>query len=158
MCSAYGRARVLEVFRAEGVAPDRVEFVDRRARADYLELFRGMDLGLDTFPYNGHTTSLDSYWMGVPVVTLVGRTVVGRAGLSQSSNLDLTDLVAYTPEQFVAVAARWARDLPRLSSLRAGLRGRLEASPLMAAPRFARSIEAAYRSMWVRWCDAGSSG
>ena len=66
-------------------------------RPQYLELYHGIDVGLDTFPYNGHTTSLDSFWMGVPVVTLVGQTVVGRAGLSQLTNLGLPELVGHTP-------------------------------------------------------------
>jgi len=107
---------------------------------------------LDTFPYNGHTTSLDSLWMGVPVVTLVGQTVVGRAGLSQLMNLGLPELIAETPQQFVDVAVRLAGDLPRLAELRATLRGRMEGSPLMDAPRFAKNVEAVYRDVWRRWC------
>jgi predicted O-linked N-acetylglucosamine transferase (SPINDLY family) len=114
--------------------------------------YRGIDIGLDTVPYNGHTTSLDAFWMGVPVVTLVGPTVVGRAGSSQLRNLGLPELIASSPEQYVEVAAELARDLPRLSNLRATLRRRMQSSPLMDAPRFARNIEAAYRGMWRRWC------
>ena len=59
-------------------------------------------------PYNGHTTSLDAFWMGVPTLTLVGKTVVGRAGWSQLCNLGLQELAAETPEQYVALAARLA--------------------------------------------------
>src|SRR5262249_50689492 len=111
-----------------------------------------IDISLDTLPANGHTTSLDSLWMGVPVVTLVGQTAVGRAGLSQLSNLRLTELVAESPDAFVQIAARLASDLDRLSQLRAALRDFLERSPLMDAPRFARNLESAYRQMWQRWC------
>ena len=75
------------MLQREGISPDRIELIARRPRLQYLELYHRIDVGLDTFPYNGHTTSLDSYWMGVPVVTLVGQTVVGRAGLSQLTNL-----------------------------------------------------------------------
>jgi predicted O-linked N-acetylglucosamine transferase (SPINDLY family) len=99
-----------------------------------------------------NTTSLDSLWMGVPVVTLVGKTVVGRAGLSQLTNLGLCELNANTPEEFVAIAAALAGDLARLSELRRALRECMQSSPLMDAPRFARNIEAAYREMWRRWC------
>jgi hypothetical protein len=84
---------------------------------------------LDTFPYNGHTTSLDSLWMGVPVITLVGQTTVGRAGLSQLTNLGLPELIGGTPEDFVRIAVDLAGDLPRLGDLRTTLRGRMEASP-----------------------------
>jgi len=77
---------------------------------------------------------------------------VGRAGLSQLMNLGLSELIAAAPEQYVRIAAELAQDLTRLSGLRATLRNRMEASPLMNAPRFARNIEAAYREMWQRWC------
>jgi predicted O-linked N-acetylglucosamine transferase (SPINDLY family) len=152
------RDETLELLRRAGVAPERVELRGRLPRARYLKLYNEIDLGLDTFPYNGHTTSLDSFWMGVPVVTLVGETVVGRAGLCQLKNLDLPELIAETPQDFVRIAVGLARDLPRLSSLRAGLRQRMQASPLMDARRFARNVEAAYRSMWQRWCERQKTG
>jgi len=146
------RQHTLDLLAVEGVAPDRVTFVAKQPRPRYLRYYHGIDIGLDTVPYNGHTTSLDAFWMGVPVVTLVGTTVVGRAGLSQLMNLGLPELIAAGPEQYVRIAAELARNLPRLSELRATLRGRMQASPLMDAPRFARNIEAAYRQMWRRWC------
>jgi predicted O-linked N-acetylglucosamine transferase (SPINDLY family) len=149
------RQPLLELLQREGISPDRIELLARRPRLQYLDLFHRIDLGLDTFPYNGHTTSLDSFWMGVPVVTLVGQTVVGRAGLSQLTNLGLRELIARTPEQYIQIAADMARDLTRLAELRRTLRGRMEASPLMDAPRFARNIEAAYRQMWRNWCATG---
>jgi predicted O-linked N-acetylglucosamine transferase (SPINDLY family) len=70
-------------------------------------------------------------------------------------NLGLPELVASSPEEYVRIAAELARDLPRLSDLRTNLRERMRASPLMDAPRFARSVEAAYREMWRRWCESG---
>ena len=78
-------------------------------REQYLELYHEIDLGLDTFPYNGHTTSLDAFWMGVPVVTLAGQTVVGRAGVCQLSNLGLPELIARGTEQFVQIAVELAK-------------------------------------------------
>ncbi|MBS0373549.1 MAG: tetratricopeptide repeat protein [Proteobacteria bacterium] len=139
------RARLAWRLAALGVAAGRVEFVPYRPRAEYLAGYEAIDLCLDTVPYNGHTTSLDALWMGVPVVTRVGRTPVGRGGLSQLAQLGLSELAAASDEAFVATAVALATDLPRLAALRAGLRARLEASPLMDAPRFARAIEAAYR-------------
>jgi protein O-GlcNAc transferase len=146
------RQRTLDLLAREGVERDRVTFVARQPRARYLELFHRIDIGLDTFPYNGHTTSLDAFWMGVPIVTLVGTTPVARAGLSLLANLGLPELVADTPDQFASTAVALAGDLPRLSELRATLRNRLEASPLMDGKRFARTVEAAYREIWLRWC------
>jgi len=149
------RQSLLDLLQRQGIHPDRIELIAHRARPQYLELYHRIDIGLDTFPYNGHTTSLDSFWMGVPVITFVGQTVVGRAGLSQLTNLGLPELIAQTPEQYVQIAADLAGDLPRLAELRRTLRARMEASPLMDAPRFARNIEAAYRQMWRNYCDAG---
>jgi predicted O-linked N-acetylglucosamine transferase (SPINDLY family) len=146
------RQAVMEVLQSDGIHPDRIDLVARLPRRQYLQLYHRIDVGLDTFPYNGHTTSLDSFWMGVPVVTLVGKTLVGRGGLSQLSNLGLTELIAQTPQQYVEIAARLAKDLTRLLEIRGTLRARMESSPLMDASRFARNMEAAYREMWRNWC------
>ena len=146
------RQSLLDLLQREEINSDRIELMAHRPRRQYLELYHRIDVGLDTFPYNGHTTSLDSFWMGVPVITLVGQTVVGRAGLSQLTNLGLKELVAQTPEQYIQIATDLAGDLPRLAELRRTLRPRMQASPLMDAPRFARNIEAAYRQMWRNWC------
>jgi len=150
------RQNLLGEFQREGIDPDRVELAGRRPRLEYFKLYHRIDVGLDTFPYNGHTTSLDSYWMGVPVITLVGKTVVGRAGLSQLSNLGLTELIALEPEQYVQIAADLAGDVARMTELRRTLRARMQASPLMDGPRFARNIESAYRQMWRGWCEEAS--
>jgi predicted O-linked N-acetylglucosamine transferase (SPINDLY family) len=133
----------------------RVQFVGRLKRTAYLETYDLIDVCLDTFPYNGHTTSLDSFWMGVPVVTLCGEPGVSRAGFSQASNLGLTELVAKTPDEFVRVAVELAEDFDRLAKIRTTLRERMCASPLMDAAGFAKGIESAYRGMWREWCRAG---
>jgi predicted O-linked N-acetylglucosamine transferase (SPINDLY family) len=146
------RSRVLTIFQGEGVAESRIEFVDRLPRPEYLRLYYRIDLGLDPLPYNGHTTSLDAFWMGVPTLTLVGKTVVGRAGWSQLCNLGLQELAAQTREQYVALLAELSGDLARLQSLRGTLRQRMQESPLMDGKRFARHMEQAFRQMWRRWC------
>jgi predicted O-linked N-acetylglucosamine transferase (SPINDLY family) len=148
------RQRVLDRLGKEGIDAQSVEFVAKQSRLEYLHTYNRIDIGLDTFPYNGHTTSLDSYWMGVPVITMVGRTVVGRAGLSQLSNLGLPELIAQSAEEYVRLVAALAGDLPRLAELRRTLRPRMSASPLCDGQRFARSIEAAFRAMWRQWCAA----
>jgi protein O-GlcNAc transferase len=146
------RDRVLASLGRDGIDPARVVFADKRSRPEYLKLYHQIDLGLDPLPYNGHTTSLDAFWMGVPTLTMLGKTVVGRAGWSQLCNLHLEELAAETPEQFVALAAELAGDLPRLQELRGTLRRRMSQSPLMDAGRFASHLEQAYRQMWRRWC------
>ncbi|HXE51517.1 MAG TPA: tetratricopeptide repeat protein [Tepidisphaeraceae bacterium] len=146
------RQRTLQFLADRGVGPQRVELVDYAQKDEYLRRYQRIDIGLDTFPYNGHTTSLDSFWMGVPVVTRVADMAVGRAGWCQLSNLGLSELAAQDDEQFVQIASSLAGDVPRLAELRRTLRPRMEASALMDAKGFAREIEAAYRDMWKRWC------
>jgi protein O-GlcNAc transferase len=151
------RQRTLDRMRQEGIDSERIEFLPRHSRRQYLELYHRIDVGLDSFPYNGHTTSLDSFWMGVPVVSLVGQTAVSRAGWCQLSNLGLADLAGKTQEQFAQIAVELANDAQRLQELRSTLRRRMEKSPLMDAPRFAQNIEAAYRQMWRTWCTSFSA-
>jgi predicted O-linked N-acetylglucosamine transferase (SPINDLY family) len=91
---------------------------------------------------------MDALWMGVPLITLAGTTAVGGGGKFLLANLGLDELIAHNPEEYVSKAVELARDLPRLKQLRATLRQRMERSPLMDAPTYARNIEAAYRQMW----------
>ena len=148
------RDRVREFFARQGIAADRLTFADKLPVTKYLHLYDQIDIALDPFPYGGGTTTCDALWMGVPVVSLVGRTAVGRGGLSILSNLELTELVAWSVGEYAGIAAGLAGDLPRLAGLRSTLRERMRGSPLMDAPRFARNVEAAYRQMWRRWCQA----
>jgi predicted O-linked N-acetylglucosamine transferase (SPINDLY family) len=143
------RDRVRDFFSGLGVAPDRLSFVGQVPMAEYVRTYERLDVALDPFPYGGGTTTCDALWMGVPVVSLAGPTAVGRSGLSILSNVGLAELVAYDTGQYVQRAVELARDFPRLRELRAGMRERMQHSPLMDAPRFARNVEAAFRSMWA---------
>jgi len=143
------RAQRAAFLAARGVDPGRIEFLDYRPRAEYLRAYRAIDIGLDTFPYNGHTTTLDALWMGVPVVTRIGATCVGRGGWSQLRQLGLTRLAAADDAAFVATTLELAADPPALAALRAELRTRLDRSPLRDARRFARNLERAYRDAWT---------
>ncbi len=142
------RERLLERLLSFAIARNRVDFVPYRPRSEYLRTYHEIDIGLDTFPYNGHTTSLDALWMGVPVVTRVGRTCVGRGGLSQLFQLDLVEFAAQTDEAFARAAITLASDLPQLARLRQELRPRLQRSPLMDGKRFATNIEALYQEIF----------
>jgi predicted O-linked N-acetylglucosamine transferase (SPINDLY family) len=148
------RHRVLSLLEQEGIRAERISFISKLPHEQYLAMYRHVDIALDTIPYNGHFTSLDALWMGVPVVTLVGSTIVGRAGLSQLTNLGHPELVARSPEQFVEIATALAADKPRLATLRAALRQELQSSPMMDHKQFTHDLEAAYRQMWRTWCNA----
>lgn len=146
------RERVVNVLRDAGIEGARISFVTRRAHDAYLKLFHEIDIGLDTSPYNGHTTTLDALWMGVPVVTLPGRLPVSRAGASHLMNLGMPELIARDEADYVEIVRRLSADLVRLASLRADLRPSMQQSPLMDAAGFAKGTEAAYRDVWQRWC------
>lgn len=146
------RRRTTEFFASEGIVPGRIEFVDFQPREAYLKTYGRIDIALDPVPCHGHTTSLDAWWMGVPVVTLVCDRVVGRAGLSQARNLGLGELCTETPEDFCARAVALASDLGRLARLRAALRERIERSPLMDGRRFARNLEQTLSALFHEHC------
>ena len=152
------RQRLLQTMADLGIDAQRIAFVQHQLRQEYLQVYHRIDLGLDTYPYNGHTTSLDSLWMGVPVITLVGERSVGRAGYSQLCNLNLADLAAKDEDEFVKIAAQLAGDLPRLAQLRSSLQERMRRSALTDAAGFARGIQAAYRQMWHAWCAGSCAG
>jgi len=155
LCEEH-RRRIVGVLNSSGIAADRLEFVGRLNRLEYLRLYDRIDVCLDPLPYNGITTSCDALWMGVPVVTLAGATAAGRAGTSILENLGLHDLTAGDGDQFVRIATDLAGDLPRLAELRRTLRDRMRRSPLMDRAGFARAMESAYRMMWRRWAEAGA--
>jgi predicted O-linked N-acetylglucosamine transferase (SPINDLY family) len=119
---------------------------------EYMRSHHTFDIYLDTFPHSGHTTSMDALWMGVPLITLAGRTAVGGGGVFLLANLGLGDLIARSEDEYVEKSVALARDLPKLNELHASLRHRMEQSPLMDATKYARNIESAYREMWRIWC------
>ena len=139
------------------VDPARLECRPKQKPLEYLALYNQIDLALDPFPYTGHTTTLDGLWMGVPLVTRTGSTTVSRGSSSILTNLGLPELVTTTKDDYVKLAVQLANDLPRLRELRSSLRARMEKSVLMDAERCARKLEAAYRMMWGKWCEAQSA-
>jgi predicted O-linked N-acetylglucosamine transferase (SPINDLY family) len=147
-------AHVRCAFAARGVAADRVELVARRPRGEYLRLINQVDIALDPFPFNGHTTTCDALWQGLPVVCLAGNTYPQRFGSSALVTLGMAELVAGSIGEYMQIAATLAADPERLAGLRATLRARMAASPLMDFAGFTRNLEAAYRRMWTDWCAA----
>ena len=142
------RRRVVGIMAGHGVGEKRLDFVPRSPRKEYLRRFQTVDIALDPFPFNGHTTSCDALWMGVPVVMLAGQSYVQRYGGSALVHLDLPDLLADSTASYIETAVRWAADPARLALLRRTLRERMRASILCDAPAFTRHLEAAYREMW----------
>ncbi len=144
-------------FAAEGINAERLALHGRiQSQDEHLALYNRVDLALDSFPYNGVTTSCEALWMGVPVVSLAGGTHASRVGLSLLSHLGLAELTAKSADQFVERAVGLAGDFDRLEALRSTLRARMEAAPITDGSSLAGAIEAAYREMWKGWCGANA--
>ena len=128
------------------------------SREAFWDLHHEVDIALDTWPVNGGATTCETLWMGVPVVSFPGDTFASRAGLSILHSAGLDELVAGDEEGYVRLAASLARDRSHLAQLRASMRDRLRASPLLAAEPFTRSLEALYRAAWQEACKMPENG
>lgn len=147
------RASVEARLQETGLPLDRV-VLEPRKRANQFVLYNKIDIALDPFPCAGGTTSMDTMWMGVPLITLAGRDFVSRMGVTILTNAGLQELIATSPDEYIRVATGLALDEDRLRGMRHNLRQKVAASPLMNQITFTRNIEAAYRAMWLRWCDS----
>ena len=150
---ASTRQRFLQLFEVEGINAERITLEGQSPHLQLLERYNQIDIALDPFPYSGGVTTIEALWMGVPVITMPGERFSSRHSLSHLSNVGLGDLAADSPEAYLRIATELAHDLPRLAALRAGMRDRLQASPLLQGPRFTSGLEQAFRMMWRTWCE-----
>jgi len=145
------RDRVLGVFQENGVPPERLDLRARlRDPSDHLALYHEVDVALDTFPYNGTTTTCEALWMGVPVIALAGALHAGRVGVSLLNQIGQPGWVVDTPDAYVAKALAIAADPPR----RAVLRDQVAGSTLVDAKGFTQAFEAALTTIWSDRCKA----
>jgi protein O-GlcNAc transferase len=151
------RAEMLAAFAYHGIGAGRLVIEGETPRRAHLEAYHRVDLALDPFPYTGATTSAEALWMGVPLVTLRGRTFVGRVSASMLQAIGRAELIADTVEDYVDLAVALANDRPRLVALRRGLREATRAG-LGGGAGFARALEAIYRGQWREWCGARPEG
>lgn len=132
-----------------GLRPEQVELLGHlKDREEHLRLYDRIDIALDSHPYNGTTTTCEALWMGVPVITMRGDRHAARVGASIMSHAGLPELIAETPDEYVAKALDLAGDRSRLQTYHVGLRDILSGSQLCDAAGFAGQVEAAYRQMW----------
>ena len=140
--------RIRNACSLQGVSSERIEICGRVEIDRYFALYREVDIALDTFPFNGGTTTCDALIMGVPVVTVAGNRALARGGVSLLSNVGLTEWIADSPQTIVDVVKARMADPQGLAQLRAELPARMRASPLMDGPRFTRDLEALYLRAW----------
>lgn len=152
------RAHCLETFATHDIATERLDIAGWHANpAEHLSDYRQCDIALDTWPYNGTTTSCEALWMGVPVVTMQGDRHASRVGASLLHQVGLDDLIASNDADYVGAAVNLANDLRRLQDLRKELRQRASASPLGDSSSFARRFEATLQDVWQKWCNGSAN-
>lgn len=139
--------RLRELADLDGVAPERLVFAPLMGNLDHVARYACADLFLDTTPYGAHTTASDALWMGVPVLTLPGRSFASRVSSSLVSAAGLPELVCHSPEEYVRRAVALGHDRAQLAAWRAQLLAARGTSLLFDTPRFVREIEALYRAM-----------
>ena len=153
------RGSVVERFAACEIGQDRIIFaVNLDTIKEHLGRYGEVDIALDPFPFNGTATTFEALWMGVPVVSLAGKTFMSRATGSILNSGGLGELVVDTPEAYVTCARDLAGDLARLGTYRTILRERIATSPLCDSPTYASTVETAYRDMWRKWCVQHKNG
>ncbi len=143
---------LIEWFEREGVSRERLDFFPRSDMKTYLGQHHQVDICLDTFPYNGGTTTLHALWMGVPTITLAGHTMAGRTGAAVLGHAGLQEFVARDADDFMRIGVSWVGRLEALADIRAGLRHRIETSAIGQPQLIAAGLEQALRVMWRRWC------
>jgi len=146
------RDHLLKMFTDAGITGERILLGGGAPHEQFLDFYLYADIALDPFPYSGGLTTLESLWMGVPVVTLPGESFASRHSLSHLSNVGLTELVARDRDEYVRLAVELANDWERLADIRNGLRTRMANSPLLDAKGYTRALEKAYREVWRAWC------
>ena len=142
--------RLRQWFSDDGIAPDRVSFEGASAVPEYVKHYSKIDIALDPFPYTGGTTTMDALWMGVPVISLSGRLAVSSCGATLLSAVGLP--VAQTPEQYISLAAQFAKAIVASPEIRCRIRDAISKSSLMDQPGLIYALENAYRDMWRTWC------
>jgi len=148
------RERYLRMFEGHGVGRERIDMLTWSASvAEHLGCYSRVDIALDTFPYNGTTTSCEALWMGVPVVCLEGKAHAGRVGLSLLESAGRREWVAGNRQEYASLALQLAADPEHLAELRQGLRQQLTSSSLCDRRATTHALEAAYRSMWQACCE-----
>lgn len=158
LSNAGVREALCEAFAAHGITPDRLDLLNWiEGQQHHLDLYARIDVALDTYPYNGVTTSCEAMWMGVPVVSRYGSAAVSRQGLTLLRSVGLAALAVPDNDLFAQACADLVSDASALAELRGSLRERMRSSALMDRDGLAREVESAYRAMWRNWCLGGTT-
>ena len=141
---------ILKKFKEFNVDNSRVLFSKREEkRNDHYKIYNKIDISLDTFPYPGVTTSIESIWMGVPVLTLKGNNFVSRCGESINLNLKMSDFIAKNKTEYISKALSLTEDINNLVEIRKSLRQKALASPLFDTEKFGQDFGDLLSNVWL---------
>ena len=141
---------ILKKFKEFNVDNSRVLFSKREEkRNDHYKIYNKIDISLDTFPYPGVTTSIESIWMGVPVLTLKGNNFVSRCGESINLNLKMSDFIAKNKTEYISKALSLTEDINNLVEIRKSLRQKALSSPLFDTEKFGQDFGDLLSNVWL---------
>jgi predicted O-linked N-acetylglucosamine transferase (SPINDLY family) len=151
MCPQDGlKDSVAAAFEKRGISQDRLIFAGRTSQSGHVARLAAADLGLDTFPYNGHTTTSDALWAGLPVATFKGTSFASRVSESLLNAMQIPELVAVTPEDYIRLCSTLAYDPDRLGAIRERIAANRFTAPLFDTRRFTRNLETGFEMMMAR--------
>jgi len=146
--------RVRELFAGLGLAADRLHLEGHSASvALHLDRYRELDLALDTFPYTGCTTTADALWMGVPVLTVAGQSMVSRQAAAVLAAARQSQWICCSTEDLVTRCQELLRDPETLATLRQNLRPAVASSQLLDHAHLAQALSQSFRHWWHRWLE-----
>ncbi len=148
---------LIELAQEEGVESDRLRFLPLdKTEASHRANLGIVDVVLDTYPYNGATTTLETLWMGIPLVTRVGEQFAARNSYTMMRNAGITEGIAWTDEEYVEWGVRLGKDAALRQQISWKLRQSRQSAPLWNAKQFTREMEKAYEQMWRRYLEGTS--
>ncbi len=146
------KKRIKSIFQNLEISSERVMFEGISTGDEYLRAFGEVDVMLDSFPYNSLTSTLHGAFMGVPMLTLCGKTAASRVGMTILNELEMIDLVAQTPKEFVSKGVHLAQNPQITDAVRRVLRQRLLDSSVCDAAGFTNLFTTALRQAWRQYC------
>lgn len=147
MNDAYMQQQILANFEKHGIAAERLILRPTSPHPELLATYAEVDIALDPFPFTGGLTTSEALWMGVPLVTMAGETLVSRQGAAFLTVLNKTEWIAACKEDYVSIACKLAGNLQALAGDRLSLRAQMQASPLCDGKQFARDLQALFSGM-----------
>jgi len=148
-------ASIKQKFSNTGINPARILiYGNHYPTIEHFKAYNEVDIALDTFPYNGTTTTCDALWMGIPVITLQGDSHAGRVGVSLLQTIGCPELIAEDKTDYINRAVKLALDSDRLSNYHRNIRNLMQNSPLMDSAGFAKNFTLTLNEIWGKWRDS----